>query len=413
MENLLPFSGRATGRSIGPAGEALLSLCRRGTDAGETQRVVEALLEVATVGDFHSLADSHHVCGLALSSLQKRLPTDLRAQPEIAALLQPLRARRRRALLWQFELDRILRMLAGRHLRPILLKGPALWLTAYADPVERRVGDLDVLVTPEEVDPTVQILVEAGYRAPPDLDMAAYKVHHFHFRLLHPKGFMVEVHWGLSQPASQFRVDAPGLLRRAREASRDGVTAALVPSAEDMILHLSSQNLENNFSELRRLVDLDRIVSGGAQLDWDYTATAARAGGLETVLALSLRLSRDLLGTDVSDPVLRTIDPPPLIAWHLDILDPARSLLTQYGRHRAAQGRLLSLWLMVRWVDRMAALGGILTAREYWLWTLHDPEGKVPSVSRRITTVIKLFAFQGWRYLVASWRLPQRRRLRA
>jgi len=409
MEYLLPFSGTATGRPIGPAGEALLSLCRRGTEAGEAQRVVKALLEVATVEDFHSFADTHHVCGLALSSLQKGLPTDLRAQPEIAALLQPLRARRRRALLWQFELDRILTILAGRHLRPILLKGPALWLTAYADPVERRVGDLDVLVTPEEVDPTVQTLVDAGYRAPPDLDMAAYKVHHFHFRLLHPSGFMVEVHWGLSQPASPFRVDAPGFLRRAYEASRGGVVAALVPSAEDMILHLASQNLENNFSELRRLVDLDRIVSVEAQLDWDYTTAAARAGGLQTVLALSLRLSPDLLGTDVSDQVLRTIGPPPMVAWHLDILDPARSLLTQYGRHRAAQGRLLSLWLIVRWVDRVAALGGILTAREYWLWELHDPEGRIPSVLRRISTVFKLLAFQGWRYLLALMNLPSRR----
>jgi hypothetical protein len=343
------------------------------------------------------------VLGLVLSRLEGLLSDDLRSTPHVQALLKPLKVRRRLALLWDLERDRILEALRARAVNPLVLKGAALRLTTYRDPVERQFGDVDVLVDPGQLDATIDGFRDAGYELGSEREVAAYRKHHFHFELHHPRGFAAEIHWGLFPPTSPFQLDSTAFLNRAQTIRRKGLVDVLTPSPEDMVLHLAGQNLENHFSELRRLVDLDRVVGGDTPLDWEYTIRAARSGGLQTVLALSLRLSKQLVGAMVPPEVIRSLHPPRHVVFHLRLLEPARALLTGYGQKRAVYGRLLTLWLTIRWRDRWSQVMAMITNREKWIWELYDPEG-TPGALRRVTAVIKILAFQGWCYLVGVYR---------
>jgi len=398
----VPPSGVERAARLDDAATTVLLLCRRETGAEDAARAVRTLQTGSNLPSFHAFADQHHVLGLVLNKLERLWPEDLRSTPNFQALLKPLKVRRRLALLWDLERDRVLGALQAHNVSPLVLKGAALRLTTYQYPVERQFGDLDVLVEPAQLDAAIDGFRDAGYELGSEPELAAYRQHHFHYLLHHPRGFAAEIHWDLSRPSSPFRLDTTAFLNRARAIPRNDLTDVLTPSPEDMVLHLATQNLENNFSELRRLVDLDRIVSGDTQLDWDYTVDQARRGGLQTVLGLSLKLSGQLLGAEFPPDVMRSLNPPRYVALHLRMLHPAEALLTGYGQRRAAYGLLLTFWLTVRWRDRWAHVVGIITNRERWIWELNDPEG-TPGALRRVTAVMKLIAFQGWQYLVGVY----------
>ena len=396
-----PGSGAARRSAL----EFLLLVCRRDSSVASLHTGLQRLREQGGSGALLTVTGHHGLLGLVLTRLQRE--GVLGAIPDSQTRLweASLRTLRLQAAVWDLERDRILELLRRCGLGAVVLKGAALRLTTYRESVERQFGDLDLLLHPEEVNPAQEALLAAGYRPPNAAKQEAYLRHHFHLPLQSAAGFVVELHWALIQPDSPFQLDSDGFLRRARLHPRTAGPPTRVPAVEDMVLHLASQNLEDSFSRLRRLVDLDRVVAAEGGLDWRALMDEGYAGNLGNVLAHSLTLARRLLGTEVPRQIERRISLPPVTRVHIALLRPVPSVLDPAEPRRAAADGLLYLWLLSGGRARLAHLGRVL--REggdpmswMWLGRAAPDEGRPPWRSR-FARILRLAAYQLALYLAA------------
>ena len=241
-------------------------------------------------------------------------------------------ASRERTACLLLELDRILPMVRAAGCEPVVLKGAALALTAYAEPTDRWFIDLDLLVAPELVEPVCARLLASGYRPfQGRQSWAYYDRHHVHRILIGPAGSVVEVHWALTVPGSAYHHDPRGVLARARSVGF-GSGTCLVASPADQVVHGLYQHLANGFVDLRRALDVVRLHPRMTGRDWQETAAVAADAGLDRALAFWLHIVKQLTG--VAAPEL----PPPArplggLTWRmLENLDVADGCLERRAR---------------------------------------------------------------------------------
>jgi hypothetical protein len=182
----------------------------------------------------------------------------------------------------------------------------------------------------------------------------------------HRRGFIVELHWGLTDPGSSVPLNEQQFIARASTHRRGTSVAVRVPSPEDLLLHTVSQNEDDAFGLLRRIVDIDRIVALSPRLDWPYVARSARDSGLDVVLAVSLRLAQVLLRTDVPAELSRGHGLPILARLHLAMMDPVGWVVSLPSERRAVAGEAMKLWCAQTWSARKGRAAEMLRGAQTW-----------------------------------------------
>jgi hypothetical protein len=361
-----------------PSHALLVNLTRRAAARGELDSTGTALSDPDTRAAFLRLARELGVEGLALTTLKaSRLAGSL--PPNVAHELDTrLEQLRRHALLWELERDRVLHVLGRQGITPLLLKGSALRERVYDDPTERSMGDLDLLVATEELASSVSALRQAGYTSESEELMDAYRRHHFHYLMRHPRGFIVELHWGLTGPASSVPLNDKQFVARASTSMRGNNLAVRVPSPEDLLLHTVSQNEDDAFGLLRRIVDIDRIVARSTQLDWQYVERTARESGLDLVLAVSLRLAEVLLRTDVPSHLSRGAGLPVLSRLHLAMLNPAAWVVSLPSERQDSANHAFRMWCARTWSARAQRAAETLRGAQSVAMLADDGEPRPP-----------------------------------
>lgn len=380
----------------------LLALCAR-RPASLSPRSLERLARRDFRRALHELAGRLRVTGLALVALERspearKLPADA-----VAELLAPLARLRERAARQDRELARLVAKLRERDIDPVALKGPALRRTVYREPVERWFGDLDLLVPPERFEAAVEAALDAGYRAPYSAEaFEAYRRHHFHVLLRHPDRFVIEIHWALEPQGSPFRLEASGVLERARAVDGQGLASLRVPCLEDLLLHAACESRRDWFARLHRVADVDRILAAGNGFDWDAVCARARAGGLESILWLTLELTRSLLDTDVPREVRAALRPGPVAFAHLALLRPADALFQPERPGRRYAVRLLRLWLVAGADRRLRHFLRMLAGDEEpldWVWQKRErPPHRLRALAFRLRLTAGVALYQLWLY---------------
>lgn len=359
--------------------------------------------------EFHDFATRHEIQGLLLVALERAGPIAGVPAEVVAEHRRFLQLLRRRAAMWDLERDFVLNRLSGAGIQPVLLKGAALRLVAYRDSAERQFGDVDVLIQRAEIPRAVETLTSAGYRGDPDTDRY-YLEHHHHLILRKETGFVVELHWGLEPPGSPFLLDPEEFQRGARAAA--GTHGLLVPSAEHMVLHLATQNVDDGFSLLRRMVDIDRVITAAPAFSWELLASDAIRMQVNVPTALSLRLCSLLLRTELPEGWLRTFAVPRAVRHHLALFDPINLLVRQRARKRASVGRLLVLWCIGEKATRLRLLRQLRTRDPGWLAYQFAPGGSARTgPGWRLVWIGKMLLFQIGMYPTSGigW-TPKRRK---
>ena len=204
-----------------------------------------------------------------------------------------------------------------------------------------------------------------------------------------PPRFRAEIHWRLAGERQSFQLDSEAFVRRSRVVQASDGTPMRVPCAEHFLLHAAHDNLRDSFSRLGRIVDVDRITASAADLDWDYTVSQARSGGLQTLLALSLELSRALLGTPIPPEVRDSLRPGAATRLHLGLLRPATSLL---GRSLQQSRPAISLWFWLHWSwrERWRLLLRLVSGRHYAeQWIFREAEQGPPPAREAVASGVK------------------------
>jgi hypothetical protein len=232
---------------------------------------------------------------------------------------------------------------------------------------------------------------EAGYSLPHSREVVdAYWQHHFHFYLKSVDGHVVEIHWGLIKPGQPFEVPPEDVWNHAVEVPLGNGTKMLVPSPPHLVVQIILQNLQEDFSRLGRVVDIDRIVTAHDDFDWDELIRVARLGRLESAIAVSLQLSRNLLGTPVPSAVAAELSPAPAARFHLAIMGPEDCLMGQKLRRTHSGAGLFELWLVAPFQRRLRQLARRIRERKFTEITSEDRSWP----GQRVLRLIKLCGVQ-------------------
>lgn len=351
--------------------------------------------------DFHealrAFAHDHQVLGLVLVEVERaavRLPAPIAA--ENRRLLKQLRLQ---AALWDLERDQVASRFRDRGIPVVVLKGAALRVTAYRDSAERPFGDIDLLVPKEALPDAVGLLEAQGYARHSEHRDRIYLEHFHHLVVSKAPGFKVEVHWALAPAHSTLALDPEAFRRAAVPVETAPGHAFLVPAPEHMAIHLAAQNLDDGLSTLRRLVDLDRVITAaGAGFDWGRLGSEARRMGATAAVGLSLRLCQILLGTAVPPGFVGGLGLSRAVRVHLALLDPVKLVVERRGKDAAVRG-LLTIWCTPSSAGRWRLIRDMATGRRERAWRelLRQERGALP----RLAALLQIGAMQALRYPVA------------
>lgn len=192
--------------------------------------------------------------------LLDKLPTDL---CDYMAYLTDKNRKRNRQILDQVQA--ITKHCNELGYAPTYLKGVAHLLTGlYDDIAERMIGDIDFLVSPDEMEAVAEILMQHGYSPLVEYNKDIHLEGKHYPRLQHSDFLAaVEVHREVLRPP--YHTDFPNdliLKRKARLGSQD---ISYVPSTEDLLIH-NALNVQindkayNNYNvHLRHMYDLSLL----------------------------------------------------------------------------------------------------------------------------------------------------------
>jgi hypothetical protein len=211
----------------------------------------------------------------------------------------------------------------------VFLQGMGLLSQLQADPGERRLSDLDVLVAPRDELRFLAAVQRLGYSAKGAARLISwnYPGHWELAREAEPgQAFCLDASCGTLLPVSLFtrhtRLEAAEILHRA--VVRDGL---LVPDPADL-LALCVLNIEQkDFGWLRGYVDVSELAASCSQaIDWRIVASALSRHGNRGITGAILAACRRWFGAPIPDWVVEECSfagSPFVQGWEAFFLDPA------------------------------------------------------------------------------------------
>lgn len=211
----------------------------------------------------------------------------------ISALGRAARASAARNLRLAHERDRALRALADIGVPAMLLKGAALVTSVYANPAQRPMVDIDMLLPEPDLRRGHAAVAEVlgyevvGARRSRD-DDAQLSTSHHHYPLRSPDGaVLIELHQRMFDDRSGW--DVVEFWDRAVKV--DAVPPYLLQAPEDLMLHVASHfafdRIHRGEGALGQIADLVRIARH-YDLDWDAIVARARDARIADRLFLAL-----------------------------------------------------------------------------------------------------------------------------
>ncbi|HEX9370065.1 MAG TPA: nucleotidyltransferase family protein, partial [Roseiflexaceae bacterium] len=207
--------------------------------------------------------------------------------------------------------DDLLRVLAAFRqagVAAIPVKGIVLAETLYGGLALRSLGDLDVLVRPDDLPAARRSLAALGFaQAPePGFENAHHPYHDPPYYRSAPGGDVcLELHWGL-WATRFFQLGTEDLWRRAVPARLHGADVTIL-SPEDTLLHLAIHRSRSAL-RLRFVCDIAELLRRhSASIDWEYVLAQARAAGARTTLYYALALAQELASAPLPPTILSSL----------------------------------------------------------------------------------------------------------
>jgi len=307
------------------------------------------------------------------------------------------------------ELDQRLSELLGamqaEGVRVTLLKGAAFVARYGLSPVDRPMGDVDLLVAADDARRAWALARESGWRVRADLPpVEAYEGHH-HLPPLDDRTGMnlgLEIHTDLFPDGSPFRLSATSLTSEVREIqARSG---AFVPGPEDLLLHAALHlawshglafGLWKTFLDVRVLVEHDAV-------DWDRFLERALDQGAGSCAFWTLLLARKWAGIPIDAAVLEALRPSMSDARQALLERHFALSLRERGREEGTIGLRHRLWELAIQPEQQGH-GEVRpwSRTEHWIGGDTDPGavpgGAVEASSGRGTVRSPSAVVRGWR----------------
>jgi hypothetical protein len=256
----------------------------------------------------------------ALAEREKLLPVLWSYMREHAELIpEDVReAFRRQAAVTEFRmaateatLHQVVRELDAAGIRVMLLKGAALASTVYGSFARRPMGDLDILVAPQDAERAWERIHGLGWTLEYEDGDEFYGSFHHLPPLVDPSTLrlVLEIHRSMMPQPGPFELDQARLWRDARPVAL-GSMRAWVPLPSHLLLHLSVHFAWSNmFRGIGRTVRDVATLLNKEPMDWSQFTQLAVQSRAGTCAYWTLAITRTLCGTPVPDEVLESLRP--------------------------------------------------------------------------------------------------------
>ena len=206
------------------------------------------------------------------------------------------------------ELLEVLRDFDEQKIPVMPFKGIVLAQSMYGNLFSRPAGDLDLLISPRDLERATAVLLKRGYDLSIDPAPLSDELYESHFER-RSDGMVIELRWRLELTQPRFR-RVLGLdwvwerrqvttLAGARVPDLDPATALLV---------LCMHGCKHAWTRLIWVSDVARLLERHANLDWHEVIREARRTGLWRSLALGVLLARRIAAAPVPEFALRRLE---------------------------------------------------------------------------------------------------------
>jgi len=237
---------------------------------------------------------------------------------------------------------------------PVLLKGMSLTRTVYPDAALRPFADIDLLIATDKIDIAKAVLISCGYSLAPELWSEKFN-RQYHMNLPFARKahspVHIELHWKLTDHFSLVRFDEQAMLARTRSVAVGNAAANVLDPADELVYlaaHVDNHGYLNRAmldgcdkrfllhalsgNRLIWFTDLHELVC--RSVDWNLVCARARHAHADAPLAISLQLTRALLGTPIDTTLLSDL---PKADWlRRKISRHVRSLANAGDEHLSA-----------------------------------------------------------------------------
>ncbi len=269
-------------------------------------------------------------------------------------------------------LERIARRFNAANVPLMALKGAALSLTLYARPDERAMGDLDLMVRASDID-QARALLEAlgGLRGEPLVREDFFP--RFHYEIEYTLGSIypvkVDLHVRPFRPLRYVQTVPDDALWQRAELVEIGAATLLVPSVENMLIHLCVHAAVHGCTQQKWVAEIKRWTDNHkTRTDWECFATSVQAWCLVVPVWRTLSVVGQSFGQAVPEEVLARLSQTrmnwrdQLALWQAprDAKHPAAHVAVNLLCTRGWRFRLSYLWAvlvpdkahMADWYDR-------------------------------------------------------------
>ena len=293
-----------------PPEARLLLFATRAPSAEDDRAISELVAQPLNWRLVGALAEREKLLPVLWNRLRGHTPA---VPPEIAERIHAQAAVTEfRMAMTETVLQEVVRRLAAENIRVMLLKGAALATTVYPSFAARPMGDVDILVHPEEAQGAWQCLVDAGWTAELAGGEKFYQGHHHLAGLTDPNGLhlVLEVHRAMLPTPGPFQFDETEVWQEARSV-RLGSATVWIPSERHLLLHLCVHFGWSDMmvSGLGRTMRDATMLIGHEIMDWSGFAALARRTRASSCAYWTLRLARDLSGAAVPESTLSALRP--------------------------------------------------------------------------------------------------------
>ena len=212
------------------------------------------------------------------------------------------------------ELVGILRVFEKKAIPIMLLKGAALEYILERSIQARSKIDIDILLHERDLYNARSALSELGYTITKSLpnmterELVQYAHCFDQIKSFKKGGYKIDVHFRLLNMGMP-TIEENLVWSRSRYVCMDE-NCALVPSPEDMLLHLCFHANHHGFTSLYYFCDIhDLIDHFNGEIDWEYFAQAARERKIQATIYYALLITDRLLGSSVPLAVYERLRP--------------------------------------------------------------------------------------------------------
>ncbi|MFD0829857.1 nucleotidyltransferase domain-containing protein [Neobacillus sp. M.A.Huq-85] len=204
------------------------------------------------------------------------------------------------------EMEQLAKLFNSNAIKAIFLKGPILGKEIYGDVSLRTCGDIDLLISLENLETMHKLLAANGYVKDDYIQsvLEDWKWRHHHLTYYHEtKKIKVEIHWRLN-PGPGKEPSFKELWGRKRESLLSNNPIYFL-GREDLFLFLVSHGGRHGWSRLRWLIDIQRMIEQG--IEWKEIQSLMKKHNNVHIIGQSIILTSQLLNTKVTKEMQRFI----------------------------------------------------------------------------------------------------------